>query len=85
MVLVALPEEQVREIMAARRRRQRSTSKHKTVTAGGKSYPFEIDDEIRHRLLNGLDDISVTLQDEDAISRYEAEREREGPVTTALR
>ena len=46
--------------------------------------PFEIDQEIRHRLLDGLDDIGVTLAGEQAISAYERERERRGPVTTAL-
>ncbi len=45
---------------------------------------FEIDDEIRRRLLEGLDDIGVTLASEDAIAAYEHERERSGPVTTAL-
>jgi 3-isopropylmalate/(R)-2-methylmalate dehydratase small subunit len=45
---------------------------------------FEIDQEIRHRLLGGLDDIALTLQQADAISAYEGERERSGPVTTAL-
>ncbi len=45
---------------------------------------FDIDPEIKRRLLGGLDDIGVTLQQADAISSYEAEREREGPVTTAL-
>ena len=46
--------------------------------------PFELDDEIRHRLLNGLDDIALTLQQGGAIEAYEADRERDGPVTTAL-
>ncbi len=46
--------------------------------------PFEIDAEIRRRLLAGLDDIGVTLGEEDQIAAYEAERERVGPVTTAL-
>jgi len=54
------------------------------VRAGGKAYAFELDDEIRHRLLNGLDDIGLTLQQEDAIAAYERDRERTGPVTTAL-
>jgi 3-isopropylmalate/(R)-2-methylmalate dehydratase small subunit len=45
---------------------------------------FEIDPEIRRRLLEGLDDVGVTLSDEPRISRYEAARERSGPVTTAL-
>jgi 3-isopropylmalate/(R)-2-methylmalate dehydratase small subunit len=50
----------------------------------GEVATFEIDPEIKHRLLNGLDDIAQTLLDEDAIAAYERERERSGPVTTAL-
>jgi 3-isopropylmalate/(R)-2-methylmalate dehydratase small subunit len=45
---------------------------------------FEIDPEIKHRLRNGLDDIALTLQQDERIGTYEAERERQGPVTTAL-
>jgi 3-isopropylmalate/(R)-2-methylmalate dehydratase small subunit len=49
---------------------------------------FEIDPETKHRLFNGLDDIALTLAQEDAIAAYEAERERGGwvggPDTTAL-
>jgi 3-isopropylmalate/(R)-2-methylmalate dehydratase small subunit len=54
------------------------------VSFAGREVPFEIDAEIKRRLLGGLDDIGVTLQQEDAITRYEADREREGPVTTTL-
>ena len=54
------------------------------VAFGGREVAFEIGADIRHRLLNGLDDIGVTLQQVDAIDRYERERERPGPVTTAL-
>ena len=57
-----------------------STSRRRPST----SSRFEIDPEIKHRLLNGLDDISLTLQQEDAIAAYERDRERAGPVTTAL-
>jgi 3-isopropylmalate/(R)-2-methylmalate dehydratase small subunit len=46
--------------------------------------PFEIDPEIRRRLLEGLDDIGVTLGNEERIAAYEDTRERSGPVTTAL-
>ena len=46
---------------------------------------FEIDAEVKHRLLSGLDDIAVTLsEDEQRIEEYERSRERTGPVTTAL-
>ena len=48
-------------------------------------FSFEIDPEVKHRLLNGLDDISVTLANAaDAIDAFERDRERTGPVTTAL-
>jgi 3-isopropylmalate/(R)-2-methylmalate dehydratase small subunit len=50
----------------------------------GRAVPFDIEDETRHRLLNGLDDIALTLQQVDAIDAYERDRERDGPVTTAL-
>ena len=50
----------------------------------GGSARFEIDPDTKHRLLNGLDDIGLTLQQADAIAAYESGRERSGPVTTAL-
>jgi 3-isopropylmalate/(R)-2-methylmalate dehydratase small subunit len=50
---------------------------------GGTAH-FEIDPEIKHRLLNGLDDIAMTLEQDERIAAYEQERERPGPVTTAL-
>ncbi len=51
------------------------------VRAGGKTFSFEFDPEIKHRLLNGLDDIALTLLQGDAIAAYESERERSGPNT----
>ena len=50
----------------------------------GGSARFEIDPEIKHRLLGGLDDIALTLKQDEAIAAYESERERPGPVTTVL-
>ena len=50
----------------------------------GRTVAFELDAERRHRLLEGLDDIDLTLQQGDAIAAYERDRERSGPVTTAL-
>ena len=55
-----------------------------TVTYGDATARFEIDGEIKRRLLGGLDDIGVTLQSADAIAAYERDRERAGPVTTSL-
>ena len=40
----------------------------------GLDAPFRVDERARHRLLNGLDDIALLLQYEEAISRYEAAR-----------
>ncbi|GHA65332.1 3-isopropylmalate dehydratase small subunit [Photobacterium aphoticum] len=42
-----------------------------TVTADGNTYSFEIDEFRRHCLLNGLDNIGLTLQHEDKIAEYE--------------
>ena len=41
---------------------------------GGLSIPFEFDPFRKHCLLNGLDDIGLTLQQADAIAAYEAKR-----------
>jgi len=46
----------------------------KTITAAGQVFEFTIDDYTRHRLLEGLDDIGVTLTHADEISAYEARR-----------
>lgn len=43
-----------------------------SVVANGKTYHFEIDDFRRHCLLNGLDNIGLTLQHEAKIAEYEA-------------
>lgn len=53
----------------------------KTVTAGDLVAPFEIDDYTRYRLLNGLDDIGITLGNEADIAAYEAKRPSWKPVT----
>jgi 3-isopropylmalate/(R)-2-methylmalate dehydratase small subunit len=54
------------------------------VRFAGRSVPFTIDAEIRRRLLGGLDDIALTLKEDASIAAYEAQRERVGPVTSAL-
>jgi 3-isopropylmalate/(R)-2-methylmalate dehydratase small subunit len=50
----------------------------------GGSASFEIDPEIKHRLLNGLDDIAMTLEQGEAIDAYEGSHSRPGPVTTEI-
>ncbi|EWT04280.1 isopropylmalate isomerase [Intrasporangium chromatireducens Q5-1] len=54
----------------------------RTVTAGEIVAPFEIDDYTRWRLLEGLDDIGLTLRHEDEVSRFEQGRPSWKPVTT---
>lgn len=52
----------------------------KTVTTpGGESFSFEVDDFRRHCLLNGLDDIGVTLEDAEFIKSYEEKRRQTSP------
>ena len=79
---VELPEADVREIAAAGSCEIDLPAQE--VRWDGGSASFAIDDAVKHRLVNGLDDIGLTLQQGDAIDAYEASRERPGPVTTAL-
>lgn len=48
---------------------------------GDECISFEIDDYTRWRLLQGLDDIGLTLRNEDAIAQFEARREGWRPRT----
>lgn len=48
-------------------------------TPSGESFAFDVDDFRKHCLLNGLDDIGITLQDVDAIKAYESERKQLSP------
>jgi len=49
------------------------------VTPSGESIPFQIDDFRKHCMVNGLDDIGLTLQNADDIHAYEARRRVEAP------
>ncbi|GAB3864562.1 3-isopropylmalate dehydratase small subunit [Nocardioides maradonensis] len=53
----------------------------RTVTAGDLTAEFQIDDYTRYRLLNGLDDIGITLGNEADIAAYEQNRPSWKPVT----
>ncbi|UCB53901.1 MAG: 3-isopropylmalate dehydratase small subunit [Thiotrichales bacterium] len=50
-----------------------------TVTVGEDVYPFEIDQFRKYCLLNGLDDIGLTLRHADAIRDYEQNRKQQAP------
>jgi 3-isopropylmalate/(R)-2-methylmalate dehydratase small subunit len=66
---VILPEEHCRGIAEAGR--ARIDVDDQTVDYAGGVVKFEIDEEVKHRLLHGLDDIAMTLQRADAIDAYE--------------
>ena len=57
----------------------------RTVTLGDLQATFEIDDYTRWRLLEGLDDIGLTLRDEARITEFEATREPWRPRTLPVR
>ena len=48
-------------------------------TPSGQVFHFEVDDFRKHCLLNGLDDIGLTLQQADKIKAYEEKRKKEAP------
>jgi 3-isopropylmalate/(R)-2-methylmalate dehydratase small subunit len=80
---VILDPEQCRELAAAGE--ARIDVDDQTVDFAGGVFRFEIDEEVKHRVLHGLDDIAVTLERADAIDAFEASGAADrGPVTTAL-
>jgi len=79
LVIVELPEEQVKALMEAvdldRGSELTVDLEQLTVTTpAGTVLPFDFDESSRYRLLNGLDDIGLTLRHEDAITAYETAR-----------
>ena len=56
----------------------------RTATLGEFTAAFDIDDYTRWRLLEGLDDIGLTLRNEDRIAQFEARREAWRPRTTPV-
>jgi 3-isopropylmalate/(R)-2-methylmalate dehydratase small subunit len=79
---VMLPEREERALAAA----ERATIDldRQVVAFAGREVPFDINAEIRERLLKGLDDISLTLRHEEEIERFEREHGDVGSITTAV-
>ncbi|MCZ3387166.1 MAG: 3-isopropylmalate dehydratase small subunit [Actinomycetia bacterium] len=55
----------------------------RSINFGGESQPFELDDYARWRLLEGLDDVSLTLRHTDLIAEFEVARPAWMPRTVA--
>ena len=82
LVVVTLPAEQVRELMGSSE--LTVDVEAQTISdPAGRTVAFDFDPFLRHRLLNGLDDIALTLEHEPAITAFEAGR-LGGVDTTAL-
>jgi 3-isopropylmalate/(R)-2-methylmalate dehydratase small subunit len=80
LVPVVLPETTVRRIMAAVEDDAKTeivvdvVNRRVAVPAIDLDEPFDLDDYTQHRLVNGLDDIGLTLQHADEITAFEATR-----------
>jgi 3-isopropylmalate/(R)-2-methylmalate dehydratase small subunit len=74
LLAAQLPADQVHELMERARAGEELTVDLDARTAGG--FPFELDDFTRECLLEGLDEIALTLRDADAIDAYEAANTR---------
>jgi 3-isopropylmalate/(R)-2-methylmalate dehydratase small subunit len=71
LVVIQLPEEQVYRLMEARK--LTVDLEAQTITDQfGRTVDFEFDPFRRHKLLNGLDDIDLTLEHDDEIDAFEA-------------
>jgi 3-isopropylmalate/(R)-2-methylmalate dehydratase small subunit len=57
----------------------------RTVSYGSTTVAFELDDYTRWRLMEGLDDIGLTLKHTDAIDSFEAKRPAYKPKTLPIR
>jgi 3-isopropylmalate/(R)-2-methylmalate dehydratase small subunit len=57
----------------------------RTVSYGSISHPFAIDDYTRWRLMEGLDDIGLTLKQTDSIDAFEEMRASHKPATLPIR
>lgn len=76
---VQLKEEEVRKVAAAGD--AKIDLEQQTVTAGGEVFSFDIDPDTKYRLLNGLDDIGLTLRQVEMIDQFEGGREQRGWIT----
>ncbi|WP_290788549.1 3-isopropylmalate dehydratase small subunit [Halomonas sp.] len=84
LLLVTLPEETIDRLFAEVEanegyRLDVDLENQRVTTPSGEILEFEVDDFRKHCLLNGLDDIGITLQDEEAIRVFEAKHRAARP------
>jgi len=82
LLTIVLPEDDVRILMGAEG--CQIDLEAQLVTFGGRVVHFDIDPESKHRMINGLDEIAITLADAGDIDTYERDRSWAAPETTAL-
>ena len=77
--------DRLRDMQPASRAQHPRDLVERTVVLGELRLTFDIDDYTRWRLLEGLDDIGLTLRNEDRIAQFEARREAWRPRTLPVR
>ncbi len=82
LLLVILPAEHCRGIAEAGQ--ARIDLDDQTVDYAGGVIRFDIEEDVRHRLLGGHDEISITLQNDAAIDAYERDHPMLGQPTTTI-
>ena len=82
LLAVTLPEDEVRRLMGAEQ--AAVDLERQVVSFEGRDVPFEINAEVRERLLKGQDEIALTLEHAGEVERFEQERPQQGSLTTAL-
>jgi 3-isopropylmalate/(R)-2-methylmalate dehydratase small subunit len=85
LLTIELPEADVRELLdAAPAEISVDLEAQTIVMPDGRTIEFPVDPKTRENLLNGWDDIALTLLREDKLAEYERDRERNGPSTLSL-
>ncbi|AVI63682.1 3-isopropylmalate dehydratase small subunit [Halomonas sp. GFAJ-1] len=84
ILLITLAEEEVDRLFAEAEAREGyqldvDLENQRVITPSGEILEFEVDEFRKHCLLNGLDDIGITLQDEDAIRSFEEKHRQQRP------
>ncbi|MDZ4726674.1 MAG: 3-isopropylmalate dehydratase small subunit [Leptospira sp.] len=84
MLPIVLPENQVEELFKSISAKPGAKltidlEKQEILSEEGKSYKFEVDSFRKYCLLNGLDDIGLTMKKADKITEFEAKNKKEVP------